>query len=371
MLLVLLSFLSLTLSFGQETVGGGGGSPSHLSNEQVRQALRPVLGKNKVEQELKCLREKMNARLGHQSLLRSEESLQMIELVSTGMQASFDKFKMNDPHERAYFYAQIVAETAGFTKLTETTNHRPAEALTAFESNDPRAAGNALITQVIEEDVQNDNFSNVSASGSRGYGEYRGKGLIHLSGCDNYMSAIHYLNQFYAGQRPDMINWRSYWTYNDKGTTKQVMPKGTCDERTMPMIESGYRQLNALHGYELNLYGAFRTPGRIARVGASLQSEQDATKKIDSVEFMTDVALAYYRGRCGEIAQNIPTIASVNRCHATRESGDKWYENANRCLTKCVQGSTSDANRRLAYTEEALACMNISINDPPVSMPAE
>lgn len=352
MLLVLLSFLMSLNIQAQEAVSN---SPSSSSgNAEAMQSAQSLVGqyvqgKNTVEKELLCIRARMNQK-GGIHLLRSEASKNMIELLSTGMEASMKKFKMMSANERAFFYAQIIVETGGFTKLSETTNHSIEGSL----SN--ASAGSAFITQFIEAHEQNDDFSNSNNSGSAGYGVYRGRGLIQLTGCDNYLSTIHYLNQFYAGR--EQPYWRGYWTFeNSEGATEQVT--ATCSRNDLPRIQESYRQLNSTSNYNANLYGAFEDPMRFAQVGATLTNPNNATQTISSVEFMTDAAIAYWRGRCGEYASslNAREIGLNMSCRQMRQDGDTWQENANRCLTKCVRGTTNGSEQRLEYLNEALECM--------------
>jgi hypothetical protein len=313
---------------------------------------RNVPGSNDVEKELRCLRQRLIIRNEKNNLLKSDQAGNMIGLLAEPMARSFKKFNMTDPRERAFFYAQIIVESGGFTKLSETTNHTPEKSL----SN--ATPGGAAITQIIEEDRQDPKFH--GKSGSAGYGEFRGRGLLQITRCDNYLSVIHYLNLMYRGLPPA---WQSGWSYERGG--KEVAIAQTCSATDMREMQKEYADEKHMNP---NLFGAFEDPLKFGLVGVTLTDDSLPQPKISSAEFMVDTSLAYWKSRCAGIIHNLDPV-SLNRylpCFGNYyQEGDTAEALANKCVTQCVKGSGKQetlraSQERLRYLKDAMACMRQS-----------
>lgn len=108
--------------------------------------------------------------------------------------AAMAKFSISSPLRQAAFLAQVGHESAGFTALSENLNYSaPALARTwpsryAQKDGAPNARAKALHRQ--PELIANDTYGGRNGNTEPGDGwAYRGRGLIQLTGRDNYRAA--------------------------------------------------------------------------------------------------------------------------------------------------------------------------------------
>jgi putative chitinase len=103
------------------------------------------------------------------------------------LQFTCEKFDINTPERIAGFLAQIGHESGGFRFTSENLNYR-AEALTrVWPSRFPPGIAESYAMQ--PEKIANRAYANRMGNGDEASGDgwkYRGRGLIQLTGADNY-----------------------------------------------------------------------------------------------------------------------------------------------------------------------------------------
>lgn len=306
-------------------------------------SLPPSAGaQNDVEKELQCIQFQTKDKKEH---IAQAKATKMIHLLAGPLDESFKRFKVGT-FERAMFYAQTIEESGGFTMLSES-------AQIASNGPDPLAhvihatANDAYFQPGAK--VKSEKFK---ANASSQYGEFRGRGLLQISRCDNFLSVIHYLNQLYAGKIPE---WKSDWKLTDSaGNTQPLSVK--CSKEQLKEFASEYRRT---YGMNANLYGALDDPMHFAMIGSELK-DPVTLKKISSERFMVDSSLAYWRGRCGKSVRDASDVKRITEDGPCAKFASTKNEEplaiAVKCITQCVHGTTDGWERRLAFMNSALRC---------------
>ncbi|NJL25651.1 MAG: hypothetical protein HC902_11080 [Calothrix sp. SM1_5_4] len=323
--LLLALIWSISLAAADTTANGG---PPNFDALFPRPASDAV---NDVQKELECIRD-LTANKGE--LIKSPQSAEMIKHLAPVIQDAFQRFNVKGI-ERALFYSQALEESGALTVLSESTKY-------GIAGRD--AIGNVIVSAINDPLYR----ARPGAKASREFGIYRGRGLIQISRCDNYLSIIHYLNLLYAGRKPE---WKAYWEV--KGTKGKREIKEVCSKEDVADASAHYR---TQYGMNPNLYGAFEDPMRFAMIDGEL-TDPMSKKTIASEKFMLDATLAYWRGRCGETVDRSADRAALKTYAACSQfQSEDYLTHASKCLTRCIKGSISGWERRMAWLKLALRC---------------
>lgn len=285
-----------------------------------------------VSQELRC----MQSQAESGSLFSQNAAKRQIEIFAPHLQQAFRKLKMG-PKEKALFYSQILVESSFFTQFSETKNHDSTR--TNEDTPDKNLAMNALVKTL----VQDDNFSQrKGATHSSEFGQFRGRGLIQLTGCDNYLSTLDYLNKQYRDKEP---SWQPYWyASKEKNPDEKDQIGSVCSEKQLEKMKSIYEQKNP--GQSLDLFGALSNLSLMGIPGTRFKDNR-LNRTIASEQFMVDMALAYWRGRCGELANKTiraPKSWGSQYCPSIPDRSKMTDDEViSRCTTKCVRGVEGSA----------------------------
>lgn len=315
--------------------------------------------------ELNCLRAK--APKGHTFAHCSVEA--RIKMLAPFMQTAFDREKMG-PKERALFYSQILVESSYLTKFAETKDHtldkcddklnKPKSAATSGVDSDEMALRD--IISMSEDDTK---FKEVKgATHSSNFGQFRGRGLIQLTRCDNYLSVLHYLNLQYRGQNP---YWQPSW-HTGKEQKKSNQLGAVCSQNELEDMMEYYSD-KYQKKMSLNLYNAIENPMYFGAPGMDLtdKATKESPAKSDKLnmsitgeKFMVDVAMAYWKGRCGEDVRKFivnPQKSKSEWCPKNRK-GLSDNEIITQCMTGCIKGkgSLESWEKRNEWFEKAQEC---------------
>jgi putative chitinase len=109
-----------------------------------------------------------------------------LEMFCEGFNETFEHFEINTPPRMAMFLAQTAHESGNFSAVEENLHYK-AHALMAFWPK--RFAGVAEQYQMNPEKIANRAYCDRMGNGNEASGEgyaYRGRGIIQLTGKDNY-----------------------------------------------------------------------------------------------------------------------------------------------------------------------------------------
>lgn len=286
-----------------------------------------------VRAELACLQKE--GKKG-EDLITRPDATAMMNLLSPHLEAGFRKFGLGG-RERALFYSQVIEESGAFTTMTESKSyaHQPGA--------DP--IGQLTVAAIYDRQFA----GHKGAKKSKHFGQFRGRGLLQISGCENYLSVIHYLNLMDKGQPPV---WRSGWRYQQDGQNISI---GTvCSDEDLAKFA---RQYNDKFRMNADLYGILDNPARLAMVGAQL-TDPMSKKTVPSEQVLVESSLAFWRGQCGKTLEHVADPQRLKNYDPCRSyASDDYFDHATKCLTKCVKGSTGDYERRSRWLKTAMACV--------------
>jgi putative chitinase len=102
---------------------------------------------------------------------------------------TFEKFEINNPNRIAMFLAQVGHESGGLTKTSENLNYKPERLAQIFPKyfRDVDPSEYAHNPEKIANRVYANRMGNGDEESGDGY-KFRGRGLIELTGRDNYES---------------------------------------------------------------------------------------------------------------------------------------------------------------------------------------
>lgn len=325
---------------------------------------------NQAFRELTCIRSK--AEKG--SLFASCVAGENIKLLAPFLQDAFDRVKMG-PRERSLFYSQILVESSYLTKFAETQDHTPRACQEGADSK-PVApkdcfkveeTGDAAIRDIIAISEDDTKFGQrKGARHSRNFGEFRGRGLIQLTRCDNYLSVIDYLNKQYRGQsNPD---WQPAW-HTGAEQKKSNQLGAVCEKDELDAMMKRYSDVHQ-GKMSLNLYDAIENPNNFGMPRTDLKdapseaypsSGDKLMRSITGEKFMVDSAMAYWRGRCGDAIKSFITNPKNGRsvyCPPGREAMTE-NEALTKCMTGCIKGigSMESWEKRKHWYERAQECV--------------
>jgi hypothetical protein len=270
--------------------------------------------------ELTCMQEKDKHT---PSMFKSANAKCMIKILAPYMERSLKKIDMG-PKQRALFYSQVIVESGAFTHLSESSSFDT--------SGNPscdgrRAAGSMGISQLIK-----------NAEGDATQAKFRGRGLIQLTRCDNYISALHYVNLQAKGQSP---YWQPYWNATSEPNSLFDQQIGAhCTPTQMIAMKTSYR---AKFHMPLDPYGLISNPENLVMVGGTL-TNRETKSTMEAETLMVDMALAYWRGRCGTLVDKAVRTYKTNA-------------EISQAVTKCVRGSTESWEERNEWFEIGRQCV--------------
>ena len=144
--------------------------------------------------------------------------------------AAFTRFEINTPERQAAFIGQCAHESANFKTLQENLNYGAKGLNATWPSRFPSEA-EAQPYHRQPEKIANKVYSGRMGNLDEGDGwKYRGRGLIQLTGKDNYRLASDALGVDFIAD-PDLVLTKEYaaltaaWYWNKRGLNKEADAK--------------------------------------------------------------------------------------------------------------------------------------------------
>ncbi|MBY0315261.1 MAG: hypothetical protein K2Q26_07065 [Bdellovibrionales bacterium] len=274
------------------------------------------------------------------------------QALSPSIQRAFNSYGFS-VEERRHFYAQMMKETGALTSLSETQRFQERSTAT-----DTSQLGMETLLKTTADDHRDFRGGASNARHSSQFGDFRGRGLIQITGCDNFLSILHYLNLKYSGAETE---WQNAWYASHRQEDRSKQIGRVCNGDNQHNLREVMRRYQERYNMDLDLYGAISDPRRFAMLGGEFQQSprhhrndrsghpcvnQRGSRCISSEDFLVDASMAFWRGRFpGGI---------YRRCRGERNS-----EQTLRCITKIVTGAENptEITERLKWYRIAEACV--------------
>lgn len=145
----------------------------------------------------------------------------LVPLWAKALTAAMEQFAINTPRRQAHFLAQVGHESGGFRTLTENLNYSAEGLLKTWPSrfNPTTAAAMARKPEQIANYVYGGRMGNTAAGDGW---NYRGRGLIQLTGKSNYREAgnalgLDLINHPELLERPEGAALSAAWFWSKNG----------------------------------------------------------------------------------------------------------------------------------------------------------
>lgn len=319
--------------------------------------------------QLQCIQRQVTNRA---AFIKNGTASANMKQIAPALERAFRKNKFS-PAERRHFFAQMLVETAGLTSLSETANLRTDKNM-ENASTGSLAMVNLIRTTSMSAPPTDKKLKHNSRSVH--FGDFRGRGLIQITGCDNFLSVLHYLNLQYSGSQPQ---WQTSWYASEEKATREKPIKHlqigkSCSGENQKKLEEVLRIYQKNYNMDLDLYGAVSEPMRFAMVGSEFPQSPNHHRRdrsghacknrpsercIDSEDFMVDATMAYWRGRCGKyITRSLNgTSSSIPECKKIELASDSPALTQVKCITRCIKGDAASSDKRLEWLRLAEQCV--------------
>lgn len=178
------------------------------------------------------------------------------------LEAAMQHYAIDNPMRISAFLAQTAQESGGFSVVEENLNYRAKRLLEVFPRYFDAASAAACANQ--PQAIANRVYANRMGNGSEGSGDgwkYRGRGLIQLTGFDNYRDCGHALGIDLL-KFPDKLKERTFaaasagWFWESRGLN-QLADAGRFESITKKVNGglNGQAERLAIYNRALNLFG--------------------------------------------------------------------------------------------------------------------
>ena len=282
--LVFIVFFTTSIAWGNETTEGG--DTIDLIGRMSGAAFNDGLN---VTNELSCISDQSEA----YSPFRHSLSQQNYLLLAPHLKKRFEEHKIG-PLQRALFYSQIIHESQQFSRLSEVSAAGMQACWNGLEKQEGSACKNSLTCMILDDLAYREQKPYLET--------YRGRGLIHLTGCDTYISALHYHN---TG------DWRAWWPVDSAPPANcpaERCPEGqigmSCTDENIRELKVWYK---SFYGRDMDPTGVLDNVNRL-----SFTCEpSEPTKENPKNDFIANSSFAFWKGKCTDHNPAIPEALDI------------------------------------------------------------
>lgn len=247
----------------------------------------------------------------------SPKRIRSINFLLDRLQHNFDYYGITSETEKAHFLAQVLAETDGLSALIERRYNTSSWRTALDDPSTEQWNCNAYQTAIESDDNFYDNVSSHSRNDYRA--AFRGRGLLRLTGCSNYLGFF-YHKAAISANRPDLADkHKTYWSYTEERTESNPRPRrkklgSFCSREELLQAKRMFNE-DGLSFNEDEFVNNFQAT--INRL--STPCEENTASSMNAKEFLVDSSFWYWRKCRGAFAEwtnsNTPqSVALFSQC---------------------------------------------------------
>ena len=252
-------------------------------------SLASTEGDGGLAQEEKRLKEALTCALGdiYPPPPPAMRMMRTLNFLSSSLTKKLREYGFGSDREKAQFFAQLIHESAGFSSTVERT-------------------GNALWKGVLRSDAQEWNCSgyldainrdkdyfdhNYRHSKDRYKATYRGRGLVQLTGCRNYLSFFYHKAALEADRSDLAWKDKKFFTEDEWGDMRDI-DWAYCDHNTLKNVAQQF----AADGLVLDQALVNNFEGTVNNL--ALPCEDKGAGFMSSEEFLVDSSIWFWKKNC-------------------------------------------------------------------------